>query len=274
MRRRSWRIASASASSTAFTTTRCFTPSVESLEWDEAKSRWIIQHQSRRRLHGAISSAWARARCTCPSCPALPASSPSRDIRSIPAAGITTTPAAIRQGALMDKLADKRVGIIGTGATSVQCVPYLARACKELYVFQRTPSSVDVRANAPIDPEWFSAIATPGWQQRWLENFTANQAGGTARGRSGPGRLDRSVAAHPQPGSCSCRASSASLQNMLAAFEDSDFEKMEEIRSAGRHASSRTARPPASSRPGIASSASGRASMTRICRPSTRRARI
>ena len=83
-------------------------------------------------------------------------------------------------GALMDKLADKRVGIIGTGATSVQCVPHLARACKELYVFQRTPSSVDVRANAPIDPDWFSGIATPGWQQRWLENFTANQAGGTA----------------------------------------------------------------------------------------------
>ena len=80
----------------------------------------------------------------------------------------------------MDKLADKRVGIIGTGATSVQCVPHLARACKELYVFQRTPSSVDVRANAPIDPEWFAEIATPGWQQRWLENFTANQAGGTA----------------------------------------------------------------------------------------------
>src|SRR5207237_6170534 len=84
------------------------------------------------------------------------------------------------KGALMEKLADKRVGIIGTGATSVQCVPYLARACKELYVFQRTPSSVDIRANAPIDPKWYSGIATPGWQQRSLENFTANQAGGTA----------------------------------------------------------------------------------------------
>ena len=60
-------------------------------------------------------------------------------------------------------------------------MPYLARTCKELYVFQRTPSSVDVRANAPIDPEWFAGIASPGWQQRWLENFTANQAGGSAR---------------------------------------------------------------------------------------------
>ena len=49
-----------------------------------------------------------------------------------------------------------------------------------LYVVQRTPSSVDVRANAPIDPDWFEGIATPGWQQRWLENFTANQAGGQA----------------------------------------------------------------------------------------------
>ena len=83
-------------------------------------------------------------------------------------------------GARMEKLADKRVAIIGTGATSVQCVPHLARACQELYVFQRTPSSVDVRANAPIDPDWFASIATGGWQQRWLENFTANQAGGAA----------------------------------------------------------------------------------------------
>ena len=84
------------------------------------------------------------------------------------------------QGAPMHGLASKRVAIIGTGATAVQCVPHLARACQALYVFQRTPSSVDVRANAPIDPEWFGGIATPGWQQRWLENFTANQAGGDA----------------------------------------------------------------------------------------------
>ena len=84
------------------------------------------------------------------------------------------------KGAPLSKLADKRVAIIGTGATSVQAVPHLAPACKDLYVIQRTPSSVDVRANAPIDPDWFATIATPGWQQRWLENFTANQAGGNA----------------------------------------------------------------------------------------------
>ena len=75
-------------------------------------------------------------------------------------------------GAPMDRLADKRVALIGTGATAVQCVPHLARACRELFVFQRTPSSVDVRDNRPIDPEWFATVATPGWQERWLENFS------------------------------------------------------------------------------------------------------
>ncbi len=133
-------------------------------------------------------------------------------------------------GALMDKLADKRVAIIGTGATAVQCVPELSRACKELYVFQRTPSSVDVRDNRPIDPEWFAEIATPGWQQRWLENFTANQMGGFATedlvmdGWTDIARRIRSkVMELPQD-------EPLTPERIMAAFEQSDFEKMEEIR--------------------------------------------
>jgi cation diffusion facilitator CzcD-associated flavoprotein CzcO len=74
-------------------------------------------------------------------------------------------------GAPMEKLADKRVAIIGTGATAIQVVPELAKSCKELYVFQRTPSTVGVRNNEPIAAEDFPEIATPGWQQRWIENF-------------------------------------------------------------------------------------------------------
>ena len=73
-------------------------------------------------------------------------------------------------------LADKRVAIIGTGATAVQCVPHLADSAKELFVFQRTPSSVDVRDNAPTDTEWFSSLE-PGWQKRYMENFTALVSG-------------------------------------------------------------------------------------------------
>jgi cation diffusion facilitator CzcD-associated flavoprotein CzcO len=71
----------------------------------------------------------------------------------------------------MEKLADKRVGIIGTGATAVQVVPKLAESAKELYVFQRTPSTVGWRGNKPTDPEWFKSLP-PGWQWERTENFT------------------------------------------------------------------------------------------------------
>jgi cation diffusion facilitator CzcD-associated flavoprotein CzcO len=69
-------------------------------------------------------------------------------------------------------LTDKTVGIIGTGATAVQCVPHLAASAKQLIVFQRTPSSIDVRNDREIDPLEFAELA-PGWQQRRMENFTA-----------------------------------------------------------------------------------------------------
>jgi cation diffusion facilitator CzcD-associated flavoprotein CzcO len=72
---------------------------------------------------------------------------------------------------LMDKLADKRVGIIGTGATAVQVVPKLAEAAKELFVFQRTAACVGVRNNKPTDPEWFKSLK-PGWQAERTRNFT------------------------------------------------------------------------------------------------------
>ncbi|HEX9030408.1 MAG TPA: NAD(P)/FAD-dependent oxidoreductase [Streptosporangiaceae bacterium] len=134
------------------------------------------------------------------------------------------------EGAPMDRLAGKRVAVIGTGATSVQCVPRLAPACGELFVFQRTPSSVDVRDNQPIDPGWFSAVATPGWQERWLDNFCANMSAGefpaddlvndgwTDLAKRIRGRL---AAPRPDP---------ASFTDLLADFEQADFEKMSEIR--------------------------------------------
>ena len=70
----------------------------------------------------------------------------------------------------LHKLANKRVAIIGTSATAVQCVPYLAKDAQHLYVFQRTPSSVDERGNRPTDPEWVKTL-TPGWQKRRMDNF-------------------------------------------------------------------------------------------------------
>jgi cyclohexanone monooxygenase len=76
----------------------------------------------------------------------------------------------------LDNLGDKRVAIIGTGATAVQCVPYLAKYAKQLYVFQRTPSSVDERRNRPTDPEWARTL-TAGWQRR-MDNFNILVSGG------------------------------------------------------------------------------------------------
>ncbi len=69
-------------------------------------------------------------------------------------------------------LADKRVGIIGTGATAVQCIPHLGASAKELYVFQRTPSSVDVRNDRPTDPAWAASLK-PGWHKERMDNFSS-----------------------------------------------------------------------------------------------------
>ena len=133
-------------------------------------------------------------------------------------------------GAPLDRLDDKRVAIIGTGATAVQCIPHLAQACRELFVFQRTPSSVDVRDNQPIDPDWFADVATPGWQERWLENFAENMsaAESPAEDLVGDGWTD--LAKRIRGRLAAPRSRPASFEEFLADFEDADFEKMGEIR--------------------------------------------
>ena len=77
----------------------------------------------------------------------------------------------------LDKLKDKRVALIGTGGTALQVVPHLGASAHHLYVFQRTPTSVDVRNNRPTDPEWVNSL-TPGWQQRRMDNFNTLVNGG------------------------------------------------------------------------------------------------
>ena len=76
----------------------------------------------------------------------------------------------------LHKLKDKSVGIIGTGATAIQAVSHLGAHAKQLYVFQRTPSSVDERGNKPTDPEWVGTLK-PGWQDYRNNNFCSILAG-------------------------------------------------------------------------------------------------
>jgi cyclohexanone monooxygenase len=205
-----------------------FHTEVVDLTWDEGQSRWIVR-TNRGDEFTAQFLGMGTGPLHVPKLPGIPG------IESFTGHSFHTSrwdyeyTGGDPTGAPMDKLADKRVAVIGTGATSVQCVPHLARACKELYVFQRTPSSVDVRDNRPTDPEWFAEIATPGWQQRWLENFTANQTGGMAEedlvmdGWTDLARRIRSRIMSLPP-------EDFTPAKMMEAFEDSDFEKMEEIR--------------------------------------------
>jgi cyclohexanone monooxygenase len=205
-----------------------FHTEVKDLEWDEGRSRWIVR-TNRGDEFTARFVGMGTGPLHVPKLPGIPG------IRSFEGHSFHTSrwdygyTGGDPEGAPLDRLSDKRVAIIGTGATAVQCVPHLARTCKELYVFQRTPSSVDARNNHPIDPEWFAGIATPGWQQRWLENFTANQAGGAAdEDLVMDGWTD--IARRIRERIMTLPPEDFTPENMMAAFEDSDFEKMEEIR--------------------------------------------
>jgi cation diffusion facilitator CzcD-associated flavoprotein CzcO len=205
-----------------------FHTQVRELRWDEAASHWIVRTDRGDAFstrHVGIGSGTLHT----PKLPGIPG------IESYAGHGFHTSrwdyayTGGDAHGAPLDRLADKRVAIIGTGATAVQCIPHLAGACKELYVFQRTPSSVDVRDNHPIDPRWFREIATPGWQRRWLENFTANQSGAMASHdlvMDGWTEIARRVRARI----AELPAEERSPRRMLEAFEDSDFAKMDQIR--------------------------------------------
>ncbi len=151
-----------------------FQTEIASAEWDDDASRWEVtttrDDQLRARFFLTAGGILHKAK--------LPAISGINDFagRAFHTArwdygytgGSPTEP--------MDGLADKRVGIIGTGATSIQLVPQLARAAKEVFVFQRTPSAVGVRANAPTDVEWFQGLE-PGWQEERMRNFTSAVTG-------------------------------------------------------------------------------------------------
>ncbi len=78
-------------------------------------------------------------------------------------------------------LKDKTVGIIGTGATAVQVIPEIAKVVKELFVFQRTPSSIDVRDQRETQLEEIAEWAKePGWARARRARFAKISAGRTA----------------------------------------------------------------------------------------------
>jgi cyclohexanone monooxygenase len=145
-----------------------FQTRVTELRWDTAQDRWLVSTNRNDRIQArfVIQAVGTASR---PKLPGIPG------IENFQGHSFHTSrwdyayTGGDHRGDLIG-LADKRVAIIGTGATAIQCVPHVGRHARSLHVFQRTPSSVDLRGNKPTDPSW-AATLTPGWQRARRENF-------------------------------------------------------------------------------------------------------
>ncbi|CAN5306720.1 NAD(P)/FAD-dependent oxidoreductase [soil metagenome] len=208
----------------------CLGTEVIDLEWDDAASRWIIRTDRGDEMR-ARYVVMGTGPLHKPKLPGIPGIESFRGHTFHTSRWDYDYTGGDPSGAPLERLGDKRVAIVGTGATAVQCIPHLARACEELYVFQRTPSSIDVRANEPTDPAWFEReVLATGWQEEWLVNFCTIQTGGfTDEDLVKDGwtdiarRIRAKVLADPNQ--------DFSRESLVKAYEDSDFEKMAEIRS-------------------------------------------
>ena len=153
----------------------CFQTEVTNMTWDGAAARWIIETNRGDRMKARFV-AMANGPLHRPKLPGIPGVDTFKGHTFHTSRWDYAYTGGDSFGGLTG-LAGKRVGIIGTGATAVQCVPHLGEGAGELFVFQRTPSSIDVRNNTPTDPEWARTLE-PGWQQRRMDNFNILLSGG------------------------------------------------------------------------------------------------
>ena len=153
----------------------CFQTQVTELRWDDTDRRWIVSTNrgDRMRARFVVMSNGPLNR------PKLPGISGIESFRghTFHTSRWDYAYTGGDTNGNLDNLGDKRVAVIGTGATAIQCVPHLGRHAKQLYVFQRTPSSVDERGNRPTDPEWARSLP-PGWHKRRMDNFNILVSGG------------------------------------------------------------------------------------------------
>jgi cation diffusion facilitator CzcD-associated flavoprotein CzcO len=199
----------------------CLQTEVNEIRWDPAVSRWIISTNHSDAIRARFV-AMANGYLQKPKLPGIE--------------GITTFRGHAFHtsrwdydytGSDLTKLLDKRVAIIGTGATAIQCIPQLAKSVKQLLVFQRTPSTVDVRGNRPTDPAW-SADLEDGWQRRRIENFQLLTTGGEAD----EDLVDDAWTSIVKKLFVMRQTSIAGMsdEDRLRAVDKADFAKMEDIR--------------------------------------------
>ncbi|MBU3688669.1 MAG: monooxygenase [Acidimicrobiales bacterium mtb01] len=155
----------------------CFQTEVTEVRWDDAIRRWIISTNRGDRMRARFV-VMANGPLHRPKLPGIPGVESFRGHSFHTSRWDYAYTGGSSEGGLVG-LKGKRIGIIGTGATAVQCVPHLGEHADQLYVFQRTPSSIDVRNNQPTDPAWAQSLQ-PGWQKERMDNFNALVSGGFA----------------------------------------------------------------------------------------------
>ena len=200
--------------------TALFQTQVKSAEWDEETNRWVVTTDRGDTLSGRyiVIAGGILHKAKLPGVPGIEtfkghAFHTSRWDYDYTGGSPTE---------FMDKLGDKKVGIVGTGATSIQAVPHLAEAAGHLYVFQRTPSAVGPRNNRPTDPEWAASLK-PGWAREREANFTASISGR----KPVPDLVDDGwTHIHRRDGA----ERAESEDELKLAAELADFERMDEVR--------------------------------------------
>ena len=204
----------------------CFQTRVEELRWDEESAHWIVTTNRGDEMK-AHYVALATGPLNRPKLPGIPGLDEFQGHSFHASRWDYAYTGGSSEGNLTG-LEGKRVGIIGTGATSVQCVPHVGEWADQLYVFQRTPSSIDVKHNPKTDPEW-AAELKPGWHQNRMDNFN-NLVSGVPQAEDlvndGWTDLIGKLLVGMQQG----RANDLSPEGIARSVEIADFEKMEEIR--------------------------------------------
>ncbi|MBK8132292.1 MAG: NAD(P)/FAD-dependent oxidoreductase [Gammaproteobacteria bacterium] len=204
----------------------CLQTQVTEMRWDETAQRWIIRTDRGDRM-SARFVAMSNGPLNRPKLPGIPGISTFQGHTFHTSRWDYDYTGGSAAGNL-HRLRDKRVGIIGTGATAVQCIPHLGEAAEHLYVFQRTPSSVDIRNNRATDGEWVRGLK-PGWHRERMENFNALVSGGYQQVdlvHDGWTEIFRNLAnMTPKDGEKKMSAS-----EHAQALELADFRKMQQVR--------------------------------------------
>ncbi|TDJ20109.1 MAG: NAD(P)/FAD-dependent oxidoreductase [Deltaproteobacteria bacterium] len=204
----------------------CFQTEVTEMRWDEDSARWIVS-TNRGDAIKARFVCMANGPLNRPKLPGIPGVDRFKGHTFHTSRWDYAYTGGDTEGNLT-KLRGKRVGIIGTGATAVQCVPHVGQTAEHLYVFQRTPSSIDVRNNRPTDPEWANTLE-PGWHQQRMDNFNILVSGGFQEVdlvNDGWTDIIRKLLVMVQ----SDENKDLSPEGLARSMEMADFEKMEEIR--------------------------------------------